>query len=221
LRRSASNAQRTRLRTHPITAARTTHHRALDRRITPAKALRRYSSDAVPSRPSATSSARDSSAIHSSTPGASSTSSSCSSSASLTVPPQVGAAADPAHLRVRITRPSASANAGAMALATRPIIPASQSSPSRALPAQCSPCNEHNEHTRTRSGGCRTRGTSTLSASADPTRSRARSSPLCLSSSPSGPRWRCRWRASRPRLGGRRLRSGSGVAWPKSRCIGV
>src|SRR4051794_36281235 len=48
--------------------------------------------------------------------------------------------------------------------------------------------------------GGRTRGTSTPSVTADTTRSRDRSSPLCWSRSSSGPRWRCRRRASRPRL---------------------
>ena len=59
------------------------------------------------------------------------------------------------------------------------------------------------------------------SARARTTRGRNRSSPLCLSSSSSGPRRRRCRRATRPLGGGRSLGSGSGVAWPKSRCIGV
>ena len=89
----------------------------VDRRITPGERLRSYSSAAEPSAPS---SARDSSAIHSSTPGASSTSSSCSSPASLTVPPHVEPAGDLSDLRVRITRRAASAIAGLMAAARAP-----------------------------------------------------------------------------------------------------
>jgi non-ribosomal peptide synthetase component F len=52
-------------------------------------------------------------------------------------------------------------------------------------------------------------------------RERYRSSPLWLSSGSSGGAWCLRRRPSRARPGGRSLDAGSGVAWPKSRCLGV
>ncbi len=68
-------------------------------------------------------------------------------------------------------------------------------------------------------------GSAALATLEDPadvgSRERDRSSPLCSSSSSSGG-CRCSRRpAARARSGGRSFGSGSGVAWPKSRCLGV